>query len=158
MKNFFGLKLIPLALIGAGPTTACIDSLEPEVGPLIRASCFNEDSDPDVSVSYSEQIVPLLFETPIVGCLECHAPNSPTPEGYLISGLDMSSYNVLRSGGNIAGTSVIIAGQPCESILLQKTAAGPPFGGRMPLNRRPALSDEETQLLHDWIVEGAQNN
>ncbi|MBL4634440.1 MAG: hypothetical protein JKY56_11240 [Kofleriaceae bacterium] len=158
MRTFFRLQLAALALIGVGSATGCIDSLEPDVGPLIRESCFDEDSNPDVAVSYSEQIVPLLFETPTAGCLECHAPNAPTPEGYLISGLDVSSYNALRSGGNIAGTSVIIPGQPCESILLQKTAAGPPFGGRMTLNRRPVLSDEQTQLLHDWIVEGAQNN
>lgn len=148
-------SLLLLSLVLA---TGCIDSFEPDVGPLARESCFNEDSDPDTQVSYSLEIVPMLFEAEHVGCLSCHDPQSSTPEGFLISGLDMSSYNALRSGGNVGGTSVIIAGQPCDSVLLQKTTAGPPFGGRMPLNRRPVLSPDETQLLHDWIVEGAQNN
>ena len=136
---------------------ACIDSLEPEVGPLLAETCYNVDSDPSVDVSYGEQIVPLIFEGVGIACLECHAPTAPTPIGFEVGGLDLSSFERMSAGG-ISGTDVVVPGRPCQSILFQKVQAGPPFGGRMPLDGPPYLSALESQLLHDWIVEGARNN
>lgn len=134
------------------------NALDPDVGPLLGGICINDDSDPDTSVSFSKDIVPQILAPANVGCLNCHSPTAPTPFGFEVSGLDVSSYGTLRSGGSNSGTDIIIPGSPCDSILLQKTQPGPPFGGRMPLSGGPFLSAQVGQLLHDWIAEGARNN
>jgi hypothetical protein len=143
------LTVIGITLLGS----ACIDDLEPDVGPPLRAVCSNVDSDPETNVSFAGDIAP-MFD----GCLDCHAPNAPTPLGFEVGGLDMSSYSTLRAGGAISGSDVIIDGQPCQSVLVQKVGPAAPFGGRMPLNGPPFLSELQRQLIHDWIAEGARDN
>lgn len=132
--------------------------MEPDVGPLQQEACFDEDTDPEVDVSFSEEVRRLIFEPETNGCLLCHAPDAPTPIGYEVTGLDLSNFTgILRGGSNSDGTAVI-PGRPCQSILYQKASAGPPFGARMPLGGPPYLSEEQLQLLHDWISEGAKDN
>ncbi len=138
----------------------CIESFEPDVGPLQKENCFNEDSNPDVDVSFSQDIMATFFDGKenIYGCNACHDPVGMTPTGFEASGLDLSTYAATRAGGDRSGTAIVIPGRPCDSFLLLKTFAGPPVGGRMPLNGAPFLTAEETQLLHDWIAEGALDN
>lgn len=143
----------------AALTASCVfDEFDPDVGNQIRERCINEDSDPETDVSYQRDIVEGVFRSEPTACLECHAPDAPTPFGFEVGGLDLSTYGGLRSGGAIAGSSVVVAGNPCDSVLVQKVREGVPFGGRMPLNGPPFLADETVQLLHDWIAEGANNN
>lgn len=146
---FAGLSLLPLA---------CIESIEPDVGQLQASPCLNDDLDPSNDVSFQNDIVPQILSPEGVGCLQCHAPNAPTPLGFEVGGLDLSTYAAAARGGANSDGIAIIPGQPCQSIMYQKVSAGPPFGGRMPLNGPPYLSEEQLQLLHDWISEGAQNN
>lgn len=149
--------LLLATAVGLGPG-ACLDAYEPDVGELQAEPCLNEDSNLDVDVSFQNEILPLIFEPEPIGCLQCHAPTAPTPIGFEVGGLDLSTVASMKQGGANSDGIAIIAGQPCESILLQKVSSGSPFGARMPLGGPPYLSTELQQLLHDWIAEGAKNN
>jgi hypothetical protein len=115
----------------AGPPTKCIDS------------------NPDVAVSFAHDIRPLTTRSP--GGCSCHQASTT-------SGFNLGSYDSLRRGGANSGTKIIVAGKPCESILVQKLGLAPPFGARMPYNGPPYLSATELQLVRDWIAEGALDN
>ena len=115
---------------------------------------MNQDSDEDVEVSYSSDIVEIFSER----CLRCHTRDGENPIGVEVGGLDLSTYSLVRAGGTIAGTEVVLPGSPCSSVLVQKVGASPPFGARMPLNGPPYLSEPEQQRIRDWIAEGARDN
>jgi hypothetical protein len=116
-------------------------------GPQL-ARCV--DSDPTTDVSFSIQVRPLTAKSP-GGCLSCHGTNTT-------SGFNLGSYDSLRRGGLNSGTRIIVAGDPCASILLQKLGVAPPYGARMPYNGPPYFTAEELTLVRDWIAEGAQDN
>jgi hypothetical protein len=103
------------------------------------------DSDPSNDVSFAHDIRPLLSES-----CDCH-------QRLATAGLSTASYEALRRGGTSSGTSMIVAGKPCESVFFEKLEPTPPFGARMPLNKNP-FTHEELQLVSDWIAEGALNN
>lgn len=142
----------------------CDITYQPEVGPLqageVDAGMGSDgpapsvsrcvDSDPETQVSFSLHIRPLLSRSP-GGCTGCHGANST-------SGFSVGSYDLLRRGGNQSGTKIIVAGDPCESILPQKLGVAPPFGARMPYSGPPFYNAAELTLVRDWIAEGAQNN
>ena len=142
------------AMLAAG----CAEDLAPDVGMPTGELCLDEDSDPDTPVRFGEDIVGIVFEREMTGCYQCHRPAAPTPLGFEVGGLDLSTVNTLRAGGVVSGSDIVIPGRPCESILFQKVGLGAPFGGRMPLNGPPFLNDEERLLIHDWIAEGALDN
>lgn len=144
------------AALGAALAVAAC-SLVPDVGPRLAGTCSNADSHPDRSVSFATDIHPLMLR-PMGGC-GCHLP-TPSGDGVgtQISGLDLSSLGTLRMGGINSGAQVIVAGEPCASIMYQKLSDAPPFGSRMPLNGPPFWTPDELQLLHDWIAEGANND
>jgi hypothetical protein len=110
-----------------------------------------DDSNPDVAVSYSQQIVPLITR-PFGGCM-VHAQ--------MIAMVDLrfDSYKTLRRGGANSGTNIIIDCKPCQSIIVQKLEdAMPALGGvRMPMTGQ-YWSADELRLLRDWIAEGALDN
>ncbi len=139
--------------------TSCIEEIEPDVGPLQAPPCVNDDSDPDEDVSFRDHIIAEIMSTEFaLGCLQCHAPDAPTPVGFEVSGLDLSTYAAAVRGGANSDGIAIIPGQPCQSVGYQKVSAGPPFGARMPIGGPPYLSERQLQLFHDWIAEGAKNN
>jgi hypothetical protein len=69
----------------------------------------------------------------------------------------------MQGGKN--GASVV-AGKASESILVKKLGETPPFGERMPLNKKQViaegkakyLSASELKVIAEWIDEGAKNN
>lgn len=135
--------------------SSCVNELEPDVGALSTGQCDSSDSDETNDVSFSRDLLPLFKRDidEVSGCA-CH---SPVGIGFMLSGLDLTTYSKARAGGNISRTANIIPGDPCASIIVQKSSPAPPFGGRMPLNGA-YLSADEQQLLHDWIAEGALAN
>ena len=153
------MKLVPIMILTAG--VGCldaVDALDPEVGQPLSDRCVNQDSDPDVTVSFSRHVLPLLKgEAGPVGCA-CHQPSDPNPIGLEQTGLDLSSFDGIRAGGINSGASAIVPEQPCDSIVWQKISPGPPFGARMPFNGPPFLDDEDRQLIADWIAEGARDD
>lgn len=143
------LAALALALL---PLAAC--DLAPDVGPPQLERCSNDDTDPAREVRWATDVAP-LFARDAVGCARCHDPSRANPIGVQLSGLDLTSYAMTRAGGARSAQSIVLPGQPCDSILYQKLTTGPPFGGRMPLDGPPYLSATELALVHDWIAEGA---
>jgi hypothetical protein len=145
--------LVCLPLVAAA---ACAQ-LVPDVGPLLAGACDNADTDPAVSVSFATEIRPVLSR-PMAGC-GCHLPSAAgAGPATQITGLDLSTLASLRAGGHSSGRQIVVAMQPCSSILYQKIDDAPPFGSRMPLGGPPFLTDDEVRLIHDWIAEGASDN
>ena len=144
------LALFALAL------AACTDALAPDVGPIAHAPCVNDDSDPGRTVSFQSDIRAAIFEGDEYHCVHCHTPDGPTPLGLEVGGLDLSSYSSLLAGAR--GNPVVVPGQPCASLIVQKVGDAPPFGGRMPLDGPPFLDDGDVQVIADWIAEGAHDD
>lgn len=132
-------------------TAACV---EPDVGTPLRATCDGSDSDPDHDVSYATDIDSTIFKGG-PHCVRCHIPGFGTPIGVSLGGLDLSSYESLRHGGVQSREQIVIPGDPCASLLVQKVSAAPPFGARMPLDGPPYMDAAKVQVIVDWIAEGA---
>ena len=135
--------------------SSCINELGPDVGALSTGQCDPSDSDEENDVSFSRDLLPLFTrDMEMVSGCACH---SPAGIGVMLSGLDMTSHSKTLAGGNNSRGNNVVPGDPCASVIVQKVSPAPPFGGRMPLNGN-YLSEEEQQLLHDWIAEGALAN
>ncbi len=146
---------LALAALAAG---SCLDDLAPDVGAPLQERCTNEDTDPTTSVSFERDLLQGIFLREAGGCVSCHSPSADNPIGLQVGGLDLTSYLGLRKGGASSGAGVVVPGQPCGSVLVQKVGPGPPFGSRMPMNGPPFLTPDELRLIHDWIAEGALDN
>jgi hypothetical protein len=137
--------------LGAGVLVAGC-ALEPDVGPALAGQCDPSDSDPDVDVDFGRDIRPLFDRPGNMGGCSCHGTGGT---GQQLSGFDMSSMGSIRRGGEVSGQRIVVPGDPCNSVLVQKLSAAPPIGARMPLSGPPFFSDAELQLVQDWIAEGA---
>lgn len=144
---------LAIALVGL---TSCLGALEPEVGPLGRPVCVNEDTDPNHDVRFGEEILAGIIERATVGCNKCHDPSRAGAIGFSLGGLDLTSHAALLRGGANSGTDIVMAGRPCDSVLYLKITETVPFGGRMPGNGPPFLNELDQNLIHDWIAEGAR--
>lgn len=106
-------------------------------------------------ISFKSDVVPVIKRY----CLPCHAEDQFNP-----SELSLDSYELLMSGGKHGAP--VVAGKPKESILMKKLTGKPPFGDPMPLDPKKKkgepqtrrLTDQEIQILAQWIAEGAKNN
>ncbi|HTY58938.1 MAG TPA: c-type cytochrome domain-containing protein [Bacteroidota bacterium] len=106
-------------------------------------------------MSFKEDVFPVIKKH----CLPCHSEDNFNP-----SELSLDSYDLLMQGGKNGAT--VVAGKANESILIKKLGEAPPFGDRMPLNKKQViaegkakyLSASELKTIADWINEGAQNN
>jgi hypothetical protein len=134
------------------------EALEPEVGEVRAGLCEDEDSDPERDVSFAMEIK-TLFERPFgqAGCT-CHMPTGRKASGIELTGLRLGSYADLMRGGDKSHDTMVVPGDPCASLVMQKTSNAPPTGARMPSDGPPYLSPREHLLLHDWIAEGAHDN
>jgi hypothetical protein len=153
-------RLLLYALLASAGLSACAaEALEPELGPRRAGLCEPEDSEPDHSVSFKNDVLALFERMPDKGpgC-SCHLPASRRASGLELTGLDLSSYAGLMGGGDNSRDMIVVPGDPCASIVLQKVSGAPPFGARMPSNGPPYLTPREQQLLADWIAEGAHDN
>lgn len=155
MKAFAALVLLAGCNVMYDPDVGPLQVAPPDAGIIgsgdgatITGTCG--DSDPNVAISFSKDIRPILNKSP-GGCAGCHGAGA-------ISGFSVGSYDTLRRGGQASGTQIIVAGKPCDSILVQKLGFAPPFGARMPYNGPPFFDSSELTLFRDWIAEGALNN
>jgi hypothetical protein len=70
---------------------------------------------------------------------------------------------MMQGGKN--GT-LVVAGKAKESLLTKKLGEAPPFGERMPLNKKQVisegkakyLSESELKIITEWIDQGAKSN
>lgn len=117
------------------------------IGPETETSATLEPQDPyaDGQITYDE--VASVFGR---HCVICHSDNgryeSP-PEGLRLSSLD----HILRGGERLA---VLPGNAQASEIIRRVEGYSDP---RMPLDGPPWLSEEETQLLRDWIDGGAKS-
>ena len=153
MSRALRLHAISIGLLSG--MIACLDPFEPDVGPPVHAACSNEDIDLDNPVSFADDIASGMVDS---RCANCHSPSGDNPIGFDATGLDLSTYAGLRSGGVTSGTDIVIPGSPCPSTLVEKTGEAPPFGARMPLGGPPFLTLQQREQIHDWIVEGGLDN
>jgi hypothetical protein len=147
---------ILIALVaGAG----CVaEDYAPDVGPPLTGRCESTDSSPDTDVSFEHEIRPLFDREGGMGGCSCHTPTNGNPSGISLGGLDLGSYQSMLQGGFHSGTAVIVPGDPCSSLLIDKISSTPGWGARMPLDGPPYLTPEEITLIKDWITEGAMDN
>lgn len=112
---------------------------------LVSSGCIKEQR----LISFRQDVKPILD----THCTECHI--APRGNGYLKTGLSMTTYHELMKG-TYYGT-VIVAGDSRHSILnmLVEGRAGPSM--RMP-HGRTALGNEEIETLRLWVEQGALNN
>lgn len=137
---------------------ACIAEVEPDVGPLRAGTCKSKDGDPAHDVSFKEDVL-VLFQRPNgQGGCACHQPSNRRTSGIDATGLSLESYKTLMRGGNASHDTIVIPGDPCASLVVQKVSSAPPSGSRMPSDGPPYLTPPEIALLSDWIAEGAHDN
>jgi hypothetical protein len=145
-------------LLAACVLSACLAEVEPEVGALRAGTCKPKDSDETSDVSFKEDIL-TLFMRPngMAGCA-CHQPGNRRTSGIDATGLVLDSYQSLLKGGTTSHETIVVPGDPCASLVVQKVSSAPPAGGRMPSDGPPYLNPIEIGLLSDWIAEGAHDN
>lgn len=141
-------RMAPLLVL-----TGCLQALGPDVGPLAEPMMPTCAPDSNAAVVTTFTAVRDVFRAG--DCLECHTGDGL---GIRQSGLDLEDYASLRTGGGRSGVAIVVDGDPCGSILVQKIELSPPFGRRMPYDGPPYLTDAEILLVRDWIAEGAHDN
>ena len=97
-------------------------------------------------VSYKLDVKPILDAR----CVSCHSPGG---EGYKTSPLDLSTYDGLMKGTKHG--PIIVPGEPLTSnlnVLVEGRAQV-----RMPHHERPLLA-AQTEILREWVKQGAKNN
>jgi hypothetical protein len=155
LKNTPAVALLIVSLSTLG---GCLSELEPDVGDLRAGTCQPEDSDITADVSFREEILPLFQRSGALGGCTCHQPANRSTSGIDQSGLSLENYAALMRGGNLSQSNIVVPGDPCASVIVQKVSNAPPFGARMPPGGPPFMSPEEIGLLRDWIAEGAHDN
>jgi len=121
---------------------------------LALASAWAQDMKPG-SVTFKDDVFPVIKKH----CLPCHSEDNFNP-----SELSLDSYDLLMQGGK--NGTILVAGKASESLLIRKLGEKPPFGDRMPLNKKKVISegkaryltDAELNLIAKWIDQGAKNN
>jgi hypothetical protein len=118
------------------------------IGSLAAAAALALSGCAPSNVSYSKDVQPILSKN----CAECHAPGK---EGYVASGLDVTSYQSLMKGGKFG--PLVKPGDSLSSSLnmLVEGRAHPSI--RMP-HGRAKLPDADIEILKVWVNEGAKNN
>ncbi len=93
-------------------------------------------------IRFSQAIQPIFQRS----CIGCH--NARSPKG----GLDLTSHAGLVKGGSQG--DLFRNGKPEESLLLSYITGPEP---KMPMGGKP-LSEEEVDLIRQWILQGALND
>jgi hypothetical protein len=96
-------------------------------------------------------------------CNFCHSmPASQVSNGMFHTGKDKtetyaSILDRISTSEACSGRSVIVPGDPEQSLLYLKIAGAPPCGNRMPLGGK-ALSATQVQMIRSWIAAGANDD
>jgi hypothetical protein len=141
------------AVLGSVIAPGCT-VIEPEVGERLTA-CVDADSNPAAAVDFKTQIRPIMSGM-VPGprpCANCHYHSTGTMDGIVATGLDLETLRSLKKGGRNTADDIVVPGKPCESAIVKKLR-GTYDGARMPKGG-PFWSVEQTQLMVDWIFEGA---
>lgn len=149
---------VKMALLVGLHASACISDIEPDVGELRAGTCKSQDSDPARNVSFTDDLLPLFQRSGTQGGCSCHQPSNRATPGIDQSGLSLENYRTLLQGGTNSHDTIVVPGDPCASLIVQKVGSAPPVGQRMPPGGPPFMTPDEIALLSDWIYEGAHDN
>ncbi len=81
-------------------------------------------------------------------CNNCHGASTGKPKG----GIDLRTIVAIKKGGN--NGEILTVGEPMKSKLY--TSMLPGAAEQMPPDGKPAPSQKEIMLIHDWIASGAK--
>lgn len=82
-------------------------------------------------------------------CTSCHGSGG-------LNGVSLVNYEaVMNSTGFQYGIKIVVPEEPDESPLVDKIEPDPQHGDRMPQDGPPYLTEEEIELIRQWISEGA---
>ncbi|MDA8383185.1 MAG: hypothetical protein M0037_09025 [Betaproteobacteria bacterium] len=117
---------------------------------FIAASCSSPQQ-----VSFTSDVRPILTQN----CISCH--HAPNGQGYLASGLNLTSYQTLMKGTKYG--PVVVPGSAIGSTLVRliRHEADPSIA--MPRNHHPGepanwLAPSQIHLIAQWINQGAKDN
>lgn len=104
------------------------------------------------NIDYATDIQNLFSER----CSNCHVDHGGSPDGDLDLDPEFSYDNLVGGPSNSAtGGTLVIPGDPLNSVLYQKINCSQPDSGvRMP-RARPVLPLADQALIYDWIMLGA---
>lgn len=116
----------------------------PGLALIALAACSKGET-----TSYAADVKPILDRY----CIECHQPGG---DGFLASGLDMSSYDGLMAGTR--NGPMVIAGDSLGSnlLVLMEGRADPSI--KMPHGSREKVGAADLNKIKTWIDQGAKNN
>jgi hypothetical protein len=153
------------AIAGAALFVCACGFFSPDVGSggvtcdADAGDCATPQQGDGATVSFANDIRPIMNrlsgDPNGPGCASCHYQSAPNPIGIELGGLDMTTLGSLRKGGKTSGASIVVAGAPDQSAIIQKLRGTYPYGLRMPYNGPPYLTDAEIQIFADWIAQGA---
>jgi len=146
-------------MIGSGPRVAIH-----WLGAIAVCVAIGCDGGADSPPGTFSEIYDTLFPPATnARCNFCHSmPASDISNGNLSTGMDRdSAYAALvgqkSTSSRCAGKPLVVPHEPGASLFLDKLAAKPTCGDRMPLGGM-ALSDDELELVRSWIAAGAIND
>lgn len=115
-----------------------------EAEPEAETEAEGEETEAaDEEVTFSTHVLPILQ----IRCVDCHGTDG---------GWDASTYDMVMSTGDHA--PVVIPGDVEGSLLAQKILGTHEEGDVMPPPPLRELSDEQIQIILDWIEAGAPDN
>lgn len=118
------------------PTNTSVPTTEAPAATEVLATEAAAES----TVSFAANVYPILEAK----CIKCHGVEQ------VKEGLKLLTYDDLMTGS--FNGPVIVPGNADESLLVQLIVRG-----KMP-NRGPKATDEELQIIRDWVNQGALNN
>lgn len=132
------------------PQTAYDQTEFPESGNLKRPptnfAAVLDGAEPE-KVSFNKHIRPILSEN----CYACHGPDAESRKAELR--LDIEAYAFEAHGKY---DPAIVRGKPQQSPLYQRITTTDEDDLMPPLDSHKSLTDEEKELIGQWIKEGAQ--
>lgn len=141
-----GLTVVALSLAGhnGGSLTHGSDYLSAPLAALLGGGSASNGPVTLAEVQVFDHVIQPVLQAK---CVSCHGETKSEGE------LRLDSYAAILEGG--ATGPVLVAGEPGESLLLQRLFL--PVGEKkhMPPAGRPQPSDTEIALLEWWIAEGA---
>jgi hypothetical protein len=98
-------------------------------------------------VNFARDVLPILS----ANCFTCHGPDEKPRKAGLRLDLGETATKKLKSGSR-----AVVPGDPASSELIARVFSKDPDEVMPPLHTKKALKESEKELLHRWIVEGAE--
>lgn len=122
------------------PSPTEIQAPATEIPSVPATEAPTQAAETSAGISFANDVAP-IFEA---SCNKCHGIEE------VKEGLDLTTYEGVMAGS--FNGAVVVPGNANESYLVQQVAEG-----EMP-KRGLGLTDQQIQIIADWVNQGAQNN